>query len=149
MQTVIVFATEHHAQPSPVGIGWTAASAAVMLCLAVGKRITGEALDNPVLVAGRHVTVLDGLLALAVLTGLALNAVLGCWWADPAAGLVIVYYALRESRTIRTNLRLAGPMSTPLQGYPIVPGRVEAKSGARPCAVRQLPGGSAGGGGRR
>jgi hypothetical protein len=33
----------------------------------------------------------------------ALNATLAWWWADPAAGLVIVYYALREARAIRTD----------------------------------------------
>jgi divalent metal cation (Fe/Co/Zn/Cd) transporter len=35
-------------------------------------------------------------LAGAVLVGLVLNALLGWWWADPLAGLVIVYYGLRE-----------------------------------------------------
>jgi len=28
------------------------------------------------------------------------RAPLGWWWADPAGGLVIVYYALREAYTI-------------------------------------------------
>jgi divalent metal cation (Fe/Co/Zn/Cd) transporter len=31
------------------------------------------------------------------LAGLALNAVLGWWWADPVAGLVIVVFLLREA----------------------------------------------------
>lgn len=35
-------------------------------------------------------------LAVAVFVGLILNAVLGWWWADPLAGLVIVYYGVRE-----------------------------------------------------
>jgi hypothetical protein len=37
--------------------------------------------------------------------GPAVNAGLGWWWADPVAGLVIVYYALREEHTIRPDLR--------------------------------------------
>ena len=41
-------------------------------------------------------TVIDGLLATAVLLGLILNAALGLWWADPAAAFVIVYYGVRE-----------------------------------------------------
>lgn len=45
-----------------------------------------------------RVTVIDALLAVAVLLGLALNAALAWWWADPAAGLVIVYYAINEAR---------------------------------------------------
>ena len=42
---------------------------------------------------------IDGLLALAVLAGLALNSFLGWWWADPVAGYVILYYAIREARS--------------------------------------------------
>jgi divalent metal cation (Fe/Co/Zn/Cd) transporter len=48
------------------------------------------------------VTMVDGILATAVLAGLALNAALGWWWADPAAGYVLVYYAVREAREIFT-----------------------------------------------
>ena len=47
-----------------------------------------------------RVTVIDGLLAGAVLLGLLLNSAVGWWWADPAAGLVIVHYAIREARAI-------------------------------------------------
>jgi divalent metal cation (Fe/Co/Zn/Cd) transporter len=42
----------------------------------------------------------DGILAVAVLAGLVLNAAAGLWWADPLAALVIVFYALREAREI-------------------------------------------------
>lgn len=38
--------------------------------------------------------------AVAVLVGLALNASLGWWWADPVAGYVLVYYAPREVKEI-------------------------------------------------
>jgi divalent metal cation (Fe/Co/Zn/Cd) transporter len=44
------------------------------------------------------VTLIDGILAATVLVGLVLNAVAGYWWADPLAGLVIVYYGLHEGR---------------------------------------------------
>ncbi len=51
-----------------------------------------------------RVTMIDGILAVAVLLGLPLNAALGWWWADPAAGYVLVYYAAarcgRSSRQI-------------------------------------------------
>ncbi len=36
----------------------------------------------------------------AVLLDLVLNAALGWWWADPAAGYVLVFYAAREVREI-------------------------------------------------
>lgn len=59
-------------------------------------------LPRPLIAEGR-VTVIDGLLACAVLLGLVLNAGLGWWWADPAAGLVIIWYAMKEARTIYTE----------------------------------------------
>jgi divalent metal cation (Fe/Co/Zn/Cd) transporter len=68
--------------------------------LAAGKARTGQALDNPALKIEGRVTLIDGILASAVLLGLALNAALGWWWADPAAGYVLVCYAAREARQI-------------------------------------------------
>lgn len=50
-----------------------------------------------------RVTMVDGILAVAVLTGLALNAGLGWWQADPLAGYVLVFYAAREVRDIFTG----------------------------------------------
>jgi divalent metal cation (Fe/Co/Zn/Cd) transporter len=72
----------------------------VMFALAAGKVRTGQALANPVLRTEGRVTLIDGLLAVAVLLGLALNAGLGWWWADPVAGYVLVFYAGREVREI-------------------------------------------------
>ncbi|MCC9311008.1 cation transporter [Kitasatospora sp. RB6PN24] len=87
----------HH---STLGIAWTAITAAVMFALAFGKARTGAALDNPVLKTEGRVTLIDGLLAAAVLLGLVLNTSLQWWWADPAAGYVLVYYAVREVKEI-------------------------------------------------
>lgn len=99
VQTAVVLATGYRPGASDLGIGWTAVTAAVMFALARGKLRTGQALDNPVLITESRVTVIDGLLASAVLLGLVLNATFGWWWADPVAGLVIVYYAIREARS--------------------------------------------------
>ena len=71
-----------------------------MFALAAGQARTGRALDNPVLRTEGRVTMIDGILAVAVLLSLALNAALGWWWADPAAGYMLVYYAVREVREI-------------------------------------------------
>jgi divalent metal cation (Fe/Co/Zn/Cd) transporter len=100
---VLVLASGFHPQHSTLGIIWTAVTALVMFALALGKRRTGAALGNPVLLTEGRVTFVDGLLASAVLIGLALNAAVGAWWADPVSGLVIVYYAAREAREIRRN----------------------------------------------
>lgn len=90
-----LFRAEHPAK-SIGGIIWLAATLAAMLLLAQGKRVTGKRLGNPVLMTEAHVTMIDAYLAAAVLVGLVLNAAFGWWWADPLAGLVIVYYGLRE-----------------------------------------------------
>ena len=75
-----------------------------MLALAAGKARTGRALDNRVLQTEGRVTLIDAYLAGAVLLGLVANAALDWWWADPLAGLVIVYYGLREGReALRTS----------------------------------------------
>ncbi|MFF4117737.1 cation transporter [Streptomyces sp. NPDC001714] len=103
VQSTWVLASGFHPHHSPLGIGWTAVTAAVMFVLAAGKARTGADLDNPVLKTEGRVTLIDGLLAAAVLLGLVLNTAVGWWWADPAAGYVLVYYALREVREIFTG----------------------------------------------
>ena len=100
VQSTVVLATDYHPQPSALGIAWTAVTAVVMFALAAGKSQTGGALNNPVLRTEGRVTMIDGILAVAVLVGLALNAALGWLWADPAAGYVLVCYAAREVREI-------------------------------------------------
>ena len=100
VQSAVVLVRGYQPHHSLLGIVWTAATAVVMFALADGKRRVGHALDNSVLITEGRVTVIDALLAVAVLIGLLLNAAFGFWWADPTAGLVIVYYAAREARTI-------------------------------------------------
>jgi divalent metal cation (Fe/Co/Zn/Cd) transporter len=95
-QSAYTMVTGIRPDPSPSGMLWLALTVVAMLTLAYGKQRTGMALDNPVLVSESRVTVVDGVLAGAVLVGLALNALVGWWWADPVAGLVIVYYGLKE-----------------------------------------------------
>jgi divalent metal cation (Fe/Co/Zn/Cd) transporter len=63
-----------------------------------GKIATGKALGNPVLQTEGRVRFVDAYLAGAVLVGLVLNAAGGCWWADPLAGAVIVFYGVQEGR---------------------------------------------------
>jgi divalent metal cation (Fe/Co/Zn/Cd) transporter len=96
VQSTVVLAVMFHPHHSVVGIAWTAVTALVMFALALGKARTGRALDNPVLRTEGRVTLVDGLLATAVLSGLVLNAGLGWWWADPLAGYILVLYAARE-----------------------------------------------------
>jgi divalent metal cation (Fe/Co/Zn/Cd) transporter len=98
IQSTVVLIVGFHPHHSPLGIVWTGVTAAVMFGLAFGKARTGAALNNPVLRAEGRITMIDGILATAVLIGLILNAVAGWWWADPLAGYVLLYYAVREAR---------------------------------------------------
>ncbi len=100
LQSTVVLVTTHHAAHSAAGIAWTALTAAAMFTLAAAKSRTGSALGNPVLSAEGRVTFIDGLLASAVLIGLAVNTGFGWWWADPLAGYVIVFYGAKEAAAI-------------------------------------------------
>jgi divalent metal cation (Fe/Co/Zn/Cd) transporter len=97
-QSTVVLIVGFHPHPSSLGIVWTGLTAVVMFTLAAGKATTGRKLDNPVLVTESKVTLVDAILAAAVLIGLVLNSALGWWWADPLAAYVLVYYASREAR---------------------------------------------------
>jgi divalent metal cation (Fe/Co/Zn/Cd) transporter len=98
-QSTVVLVIGFRPRHSALGIAWTAVTAVVMFALAGGKARVGAALDNPVLKAEGRVTMIDGILATAVLVGLILNAAANWWWADPLVGYVILFYALREART--------------------------------------------------
>lgn len=98
VQAAVVLVTGARPHRSITGMAWLALTVAAMLALARGKRQTGTALGNVVLETEARVTLVDGLLAAAILLGIALNVALGWWWADPVAAFVLVYYSVRESR---------------------------------------------------
>jgi hypothetical protein len=100
VQSTLVLVTGYHPRHSLGGIVWTAITAQAMFALAAGKARTGASLGNPVLRTEGRVRLVDGLLAVAVLAGLMLNAAAGWWWADPVAGYVLLAYAAREVYTI-------------------------------------------------
>jgi divalent metal cation (Fe/Co/Zn/Cd) transporter len=81
---------------SPVGIALAIVSLMVMPLLAFAKRRTGRSLGSSPLVADSSETWLCACLSAILLAGLVINAVLGWWWADPIAALVIAALATRE-----------------------------------------------------
>jgi divalent metal cation (Fe/Co/Zn/Cd) transporter len=103
VQSTVVLAIGFRPHHSPLGIAWTAVTAVVMFMLASGKANTGAELRNPVLQAEGRITLIDAILATAVFVGLLLNALAGWWWADPLAGYVLLYYAVREAKGALTN----------------------------------------------
>ena len=83
--------------PSQVGIVVTALSLGVMGFLARAKRTTGEALGSRALIIDAFQTTTCLWLSATTLVGLAANALLGWWWADPVAAIVIAILVLREA----------------------------------------------------
>jgi divalent metal cation (Fe/Co/Zn/Cd) transporter len=81
-----------------IGIALAAFTAPTMPLLARAKRQVGERLSSPATVKEAAQNQLCAYLSIALLTGLLLNALLGWWWADPTAALVIAAIALHEGR---------------------------------------------------
>jgi len=86
---------------SPIGIAYLAITAVVMFTLAAWKARIGRRLDNEPFLAEARMTYLDGWLATAILTALALNAIAGWWWTDPIAALIVAALAAREAAELR------------------------------------------------
>ena len=89
---------ERRAGESIFGIAYLAVTAVVMFGLAVAKRRLAVRLDSAPLRSEAAMTFLDGVLSVLTLSGLALNAGLEWWWADPAAALVVAVAAGNEAR---------------------------------------------------
>jgi divalent metal cation (Fe/Co/Zn/Cd) transporter len=81
---------------SPLGIALTCVSLVVMPALGRAKLRVAAGLRSGAMRADAFETLACAWLSLATLAGLGLNAALGWWWADPAAGLVLVPLIARE-----------------------------------------------------
>lgn len=81
---------------SMIGIAIAALSLVVMPLLVRAKRRVAAAIGSRALAADATQTALCTYLSAILLAGLALNATLGWWWADPVAALVMVPIIVRE-----------------------------------------------------
>jgi len=96
IESVRTFFGAHHPESSWVGIGLAAFTAPTMPLLARAKQRVGHALGSSATVGEAEQNMVCAYLSVALLFGLGLNALLGWWWADPAAALVIAAVAARE-----------------------------------------------------
>jgi divalent metal cation (Fe/Co/Zn/Cd) transporter len=78
------------------GIIYAVACIIVMPVLARAKRRVATRLNSHALHADSHQSDICAYLCLILLLGLALNAVLGWWWADPIAALCMLPILIRE-----------------------------------------------------
>jgi divalent metal cation (Fe/Co/Zn/Cd) transporter len=83
---------------SLVGVVLLTVSVAVMLWLARAKRQVARELGSEAMEADAFQTTACWWLSLAALVGIGLNGLLGWWWADPLAALVIAGLVAREGR---------------------------------------------------
>lgn len=83
---------------SLVGAALLAVSIAVMLVLARAKRRLARELNSEALEADAVQTTACWWLSVAALVGVGLNGLLGWWWADPIAAIVIAAFIVREGR---------------------------------------------------
>lgn len=81
---------------STVGIVLTALGVILMPLLSFAERRTGRELGSATAVADSRQTLICTYLSAAVLLGLLANSLLGWWWLDSIAGLVIAGFAIRE-----------------------------------------------------
>jgi divalent metal cation (Fe/Co/Zn/Cd) transporter len=85
-----------HPDVSWVGIGLAAGSVAFMPMLGIAKERLADQLGSAATKGEGRQNMLCAYLAAALLVGLLGNALLGAWWLDPAAGLLIAAVAVRE-----------------------------------------------------
>jgi divalent metal cation (Fe/Co/Zn/Cd) transporter len=88
--------TREPPQASYAGIAIAALSLVVMPLLARAKRGVASKLNSRAMQADSRQTDICAYLSAILLGGLILNALLGWWWADPVAALVMVPIIARE-----------------------------------------------------
>jgi divalent metal cation (Fe/Co/Zn/Cd) transporter len=88
----------HEPSVSWVGVALASVTAPTMPLLARAKRDVGRKLSSSATVNEAAQNMLCAYLSIALLVGLLANALLGWWWADPAAALAIAAVAVNEAR---------------------------------------------------
>jgi divalent metal cation (Fe/Co/Zn/Cd) transporter len=88
--------THESPETSFVGIGLAIVSLIIMPLLARAKRRSASNLESRAMMADSRQTDICAYLSAILLGGLALNALLGWWWADPVAALIMAPIIARE-----------------------------------------------------
>lgn len=95
-EAVSSLARREEPEASVVGVVLAALSVVVMPLLARAKRRVAAGLSSRALAADSRQTDICAYLSAILLAGLALNALFGWWWADPAAALLMIPIIARE-----------------------------------------------------
>lgn len=88
-------------QKSPAGIGLATASLVIMAILWRWRLRLADRLGSPALHGDAACSLVCLYLAGATLAGLLLNQLFGTWWADPLAGLALIWWIRGEAGEAR------------------------------------------------
>ncbi len=111
---IIVTALDHlltgnAASPSWIGIALAASDAILMPILGRAKKNAGARLGSAATTSAGHQNILCAYLSVAVLIGLAANAIVGWWWADPVAALLVAVVCIQAGTSTWRGQPCADP----------------------------------------
>jgi divalent metal cation (Fe/Co/Zn/Cd) transporter len=132
---IIVAAVHHlvtgsHAQASWVGISLAIISVTLMPMFGHAKKRIGVELHSSATTGEGSQNILCAYLSLAILVGLAANAILGLWWADPLVALIVATVALQTG--INTWRGESATTAPAIEGSPGERDTVAASPGTPP-----------------
>jgi divalent metal cation (Fe/Co/Zn/Cd) transporter len=96
--STLTFLTGTQPEASWWGVGLAVAAVIIMPVLWQGKLRVAKRIGSAALKADAACSVTCAYMSLTLLVGLLLNRTIGWWWADPLAGLALVYFLVREGR---------------------------------------------------
>jgi divalent metal cation (Fe/Co/Zn/Cd) transporter len=85
-------------ESSPLGIGLTIASLLIMATLWRWRLALADRLGSPALRGDAACSMVCLYMAAIALAGLLLNQFFGLWWADPLAGLALIWWIRGEAK---------------------------------------------------
>lgn len=95
-EAIAHLAAGEHPEVSPLGMALTASSVIGMPLLGIAKQRVARRLGSQATHGEGTQNLLCAYLAAAVFLGLAANALVGAWWLDPFAALLVAAVAVRE-----------------------------------------------------
>ncbi len=96
--SLLTLLTRARPESSLWGLALAVAAALIMPLLWQSKLRIARRIGSAALKADAACSVTCAYMSLALLLGLLLNQLFGWWWADPLAGVALVYFLVREGR---------------------------------------------------
>lgn len=88
--------TQQGAESSPIGIGLAVVSTLLMIYLSRAKKRIGDEIGSKALKADGSCSIVCAYMAMIVLVGACLTALLGWWWIDSIISFGLTYFVVKE-----------------------------------------------------